>query len=289
MEQHLVGASAIIYGLLAACMMWAPRNELYCTVVILAGYRVFVFQWELFYTTVALWYVGTQVLSFVFRGLLVGELLMSSELAHLSGALWGAVVAIGLLKLRLVDCEGWDVFSLWEKRKKLAKAWKQREARLDYPRTVRKRKSSVAPGSTAEGYEAQSGAAVRRIHALIDSDDIPGAIDAYQTTARTLYNWPAQSDLYSMIKALHAKGAEVESVPLLRDHCRNHPQESPKVRLKLAQILMSKLDRPAAALRVLEDASAGRLTPDLEQTRQKLVLRAQRMREEGVIEVEGDD
>jgi membrane associated rhomboid family serine protease len=294
MEQHLAGASAVIYGLLAACMIWAPRNELYCTVILLAGYRVFVFQWELFYTTVALWYVGSQVLAFVFWGWLVGELVMSSELAHISGALWGAVVAIALLKLHLVDCEGWDLFALWAKRKKLAKAWKQREARLDYPKMTRKRGGAAdaigsASKSAGQGYEADSAAALRKIHSLIDSGDIPTAIHAYQATARSLYNWPGQSELYSMIKALHARGAETESVPLLRDHCRNYPEDSSKVRLKLAQILMSNLERPAAALRVLKESTGGPLPADLERARQKLVLRAERMREEGMIEVEGDD
>ena len=46
------GASAVIYGLMAICMIWAPRNELYTTVILTAGFRIWVFQWELYYTTV---------------------------------------------------------------------------------------------------------------------------------------------------------------------------------------------------------------------------------------------
>src|SRR3954465_10252008 len=38
------GASAVIYGLLAVCMIWAPRNELYTTVILTAGFRIWVFQ-----------------------------------------------------------------------------------------------------------------------------------------------------------------------------------------------------------------------------------------------------
>ena len=39
-------------------------------------------------------------------------------MGHLSGAFWGMVVGIVLLKAGLVDCEGWDVFALWIKRRK---------------------------------------------------------------------------------------------------------------------------------------------------------------------------
>ena len=37
---------------------------------------------------------------------------MVSEMGHLSGAFWGTVVGLVMLKAGLVDCEGWDVFSL---------------------------------------------------------------------------------------------------------------------------------------------------------------------------------
>jgi membrane associated rhomboid family serine protease len=298
LDQHAAGASAMIYGLLAACMIWAPRNELYCTVILTAGIRFWVFQWELFYTTVALYYIATQALGFLFWGAFGGQLLIT-ELGHLSGAFWGAVVAIGLLKAGLVDCEGWDLFALWAKRQKLARAWKKRGARLDYQESHRERAgaldrrhsavSGAASDGAGQGYEAQSAQALGKIRALIDGGDIPGAIDVYHTTARTLFNWPSQLDLYSMIKALHARGHEAESVPLMRDHCRYYPEDSTRVALKLAQILITKVERPAAALRVLERSLPASLPVDLEQTRQRLALKAKRMREAGAIELEGDD
>ncbi len=120
LDAHAAGASAVVYGLLAVCMVWAPRNELNCIAVLLVGFRTFVFHWDLYYTTVALLYVGEQLFGLVFWGSLGGKV-MVSELGHLSGAFWGVVVAVTLLKAGLVDCEGWDVFSLWTKRRKLAR------------------------------------------------------------------------------------------------------------------------------------------------------------------------
>jgi membrane associated rhomboid family serine protease len=297
LNQPAAGASAVIYGLLAVCMIWAPRNELYTTVILTAGFRIWVFQWELYYTTVALYYVGTQVLTLLFWGALGGKL-MFSELGHLSGALWGAVVGVGLLKAGLVDCEGWDLFSLGAKRRKLAQDWKKRGELLDRSSAVRGPRPSGARGRSRQaleptlerdGYEAQSTAAVRSVLARIEADDLPSALEAYKMATKTLYNWPSQADLYAMIKAFHARGAETESVPLMRDHCRNFPEDSTKVRLKLAQILIRNCQRPAEAIRLLGAVPLGALGPDLERARRKLVIEAERACEQGAYELETDD
>ena len=131
--------------------------------------------------------------------------------------------------------------------------------------------------------------AVERVRSLIDARDIDGALAAYDKAARTLFNWPSQPDLYELIKALHAQGAESDSIRLMRDHCRYYPGDSSMVRLKLAQILIRNCQRPTAALRVLQEIPPGSLHPDLETARQKLAQKASRMREEGVLELEGDD
>ena len=62
--------------------------------------------------------------------------MMISELGRLSGAFWGAVVAVALLEAGLVDCEGWDLFALWKKRRKLAQDWEKRGRRLEHERMV---------------------------------------------------------------------------------------------------------------------------------------------------------
>src|SRR5262249_23137697 len=118
---------------------------------------------------------------------------------------------------------------------------------------------------------------------------IEGALEAYDQAARSLLNWPSQPDLLEMIKALHARGAEPQSVRLMRDYCRYYPGDSSRVRLKLARTLIRDHRRPVAALRVLEELPADSLPADLEMVRRKLVVKANRMREEGVLELEGDD
>lgn len=297
LDAHAAGASAVVYGLLAICMIWAPRNELNSIVIFIVGFRTFVFHWDLYYTTVALFYIGEQLVGLLFRGALGGQLVVT-ELGHLSGAFWGLVVGIVLLKLRLVDCENWDVFSLWAKRRKLAEDWKKRGERLERDKkSLRRALKAQARASVSNGDGAGEGpsdqeraeAAVRRVHSLIEKGDVAGALALYDRSARTLTEWPSQPELLGMIKALSARGAEADSIRLMRDHCRYYPAQSNRVRLKLAQSLMRDRQRPTAALRVLQELPKESLSSDLETARRKLVQQAERMVADGVLELEEDD
>ncbi|AGA29524.1 rhomboid family intramembrane serine protease [Singulisphaera acidiphila] len=301
MDGHAAGASAVVYGLLATCMIWAPRNELNCTVILLIGFRAFVYHWDLYYTTVALFYIGQQIFGLVVWGSL-GNQVMVTEIGHLSGAFWGAVVAFTLLKAGLVDCEGWDLFSLRKKRATLTHEWNERGERLAREKQAlrsslkanlkaKARDKATNGDGPVDGPSAEDRAAtaVRRVRTLIDKGDIAGALVAYDKSARTLVNWPTQAELFGLIKALSSCGAESDAIRLMRDHCRYYPDASTRVRLKLAQVLIRDRQRPAAALRVLEEITPGSLPADLETARQKLALQANRMCQDGVLELEEDD
>jgi membrane associated rhomboid family serine protease len=295
---HAAGASAVVYGLLAVCMVWAPRNELNCTVILVVGFRVLVYHWDLYYTTVALLYIGEQALGLAFWGA-VGRQLMLSELGHLSGALWGGVLAVAMLKANLVDCEEWDIFTLWSKWRKLGREWKKRGERHERQKdalrasvraNVRSKAASQETDEEADGPSRQerAAAAVKHVHWLVEKGNIAGALRTFQKSASSLPTWPAQTDLYGLIKAFHAKGALVDSIPLMRDHCRLYPDQSTAVRLKLAQVLIRECQRPQAALRVLNEFGPAALPSEAEAVRQKLIRHADRLCAEGVIEVEGD-
>ncbi|MDR3635685.1 MAG: rhomboid family intramembrane serine protease [Isosphaeraceae bacterium] len=283
---HAVGASAVVFGLLGMCMIWAPRNELNCLILLFTGFRSFVFHWNLRYTTVALLYLGERVISILWGGAL-GRAVVT-ELGDLSGAFWGTLLAIVMVKARWVDCEGWDVFTLADKNRRLAKDWKLRGERLDrQKRNLRPRRSESE--GRAKSAEDRAAAAVQRVRKLIDMGDFAGAAAAYDKSARTLERWPPQAEHMELIKAMHAAKADVESIPLMRAYCRNFPADATRVRLKLAQVLIRERQRPAAALRVLAELPAGGLPPDLDAVRQKLAKQAAQMQADGVLELEGDD
>jgi hypothetical protein len=213
--------------------------------------------------------------------------------------LWGTVLALAMLKANLVDCEQWDVFSIWARWRKLGREWKKRGEQLQRQKeAVRSSvKANVLGRSAREEAEAEAegpsrqeraDAALKHIRWLLEKGNIPAALRAYQKSAASLPNWPSQSELYDLIKAFHAQGALVDSIPLLRDHCRLYPADSMMVRLKLAQVLIRECQRPQAALRVLNEFGRGSLPGEAEKVRQKLLRQADRLCAEGVIELEGD-
>jgi membrane associated rhomboid family serine protease len=293
LEGNAAGASAVVFGLLAICMVWAPRNELNCVVILTIGLRILVYHWDLYYTTVALFYIGEQVVWLALRGLVGGGLVggaLVSEMGHLSGAFWGTVLAVVLLKAGWVDCEGWDLFALGAKRRKLARDWNSRVESLERKKENLKRSvKKVARPEPDESSEERAARAVHRVRKLIDAGEIDGALAAYDKAARSLFGWPPQAELHAMIKAMHAQKAEADSIRLMRDHCRHYPAASTKVRLKLALVLIRDRQRPAAALRVLAEIPPGSLPLDLEMARQQLARQAARMQADGVLELEGDD
>ena len=74
----------------------------------------------------------------------------------------------------------------------------------------------------------------------------------------------------------------------MRDYVRDLPRPSPRVLLKLAQVLIHKQGRPQQGLKILAQVPAGSLPQDLEAIRLQLVRRAEVMREEGPLELDED-
>ena len=99
------GASLIVYGLLAVCVVWAPKNEM--DVLILLGYRAV--SIEISILTFGVWYVALQILSAWWN-----HFSMGASMGHLVGAFWGFGIGTALLKLQWVDCENWDLFAIWK-------------------------------------------------------------------------------------------------------------------------------------------------------------------------------
>ena len=287
---NAVGASAIIFGLLAICMVWAPRNEVHCTWILWIGIRVIVHQFDVRYTWLAVIYVGEQVLNLAWAGL-TGRAAVT-EAGHLSGALWGTVIGLGMLKMRWVDCEGWDILTLWKKNRQLAGDWKKRGEQLDRAKKSERapRKHVVADVSGDEGpsLEERAASAMKKVRKHLETGDMASVVAAYDRGARMVPNWPDGPDLVAIIKEMHAKNAEVDSFPLMRDYCRRFPSSAHRMRLKVAQVLIRDRQKPTAALRVLAEIPVGTLPAQLDAARQGLIRQAEKMVHDGVLELEGE-
>lgn len=284
---YVLGASGIVFGLMAISMIWAPVNELSCFYLFFIGLRVITNTVELPIYVFALLQLGWEGLSVLLMFLAHGDP-MSSGLLHISGAFWGLMVGIVLVKAGWADCEGWDVFSLMKKRQALRKAWKSREGRLDRSNENQKLLKATRPEEDRPGLSSEERAArlLAKVRRSLEAGDIEEVQAAYEKWIAAVGDRAPRDTLMGLIKAMHEREEWTASVPPMRALCRLHPEKSDKVRLKLAAILLQKLERPTEAQRHLEQIREEKLDAPLLDYRRKLLNEARQRIDDGVLELE---
>lgn len=281
------GASAVVYGLMAICLVWAPMNEIQCYGAIWS-LRLVTFEWDAPIWFLSMLYLGHEIV-WLFVGGLTG-LSVVTALGHMSGAIWGFLIGTLMVKKRWVDCEGWDLFSRIAKRASLGRQWKEREKRLDHAKTQKRARVSApnsATSSSATGDAHRAAIAVTKVQKLLDMGDHDSAASAFDTLARTLPNWPDRETLLRWIGQFQKEGALEASIPLMRAYSTRFPEVADRVRLKLAQAYLQQ-QRPVQAQRILGEIDPGTLPANLGSIRHQLATRAERLIEDGVLELEGD-
>lgn len=291
--QHVLGASAAIFGLLGMCVVWAPKNCFSCLVFLGFGlFGGFGDIWEIPIILFALMDVGWEILELLIRGG-TGLEILSSALLHVCGFGMGFALGVVMLKADWVDCEGWDLFRISKKHFSKASGLdavpKTKKFGKGKSKATRRKQAQLADDAPPE---ERAASAVERLRKRLDEGETQAALDLYLKTVPTWKSWGwclPEPDLMRLIKAAQAAGYDVDSIPLLFDYVKNYPARAPRIRLKLAQLLIDKQERPAKALRVLEEIPEGSLPDELDGLRRKLAAKAHAMLEEGVLELETDE
>ncbi|HEV3339627.1 MAG TPA: rhomboid family intramembrane serine protease [Pirellulales bacterium] len=266
-EGGSLGASGIIYGLLAMALVWAPRNEMSC--ILIFWFRFITF--EISILVLAMIYLGIEIATAALDGFGWG-----SSVLHLIGAAIGFGVGTWLVKSERVDCEGWDLYAVLAGREgEKVKKRKKRKLKTKDPR--------------AAGAVANRDAALAEIRRLLGEGHPRGAYALNKKMSQTVEGWQlAEPDSRLLITKLLEAEAWSESVELMAAHLAHFP-DAARVRLRLAQVLVRNERRPAQALRVLAKLPGGSLPANLEPVRKKLVDEATRLREQVPVELSCED
>ena len=297
---HMLGSSGVIFGLLAICLVWAPMNEVVCIIWLRFTPSVF----DLSILWFAAGYIVLDVLSSSLTGVVMASVLDRSTgailavvLDHTSGAILGFILGVALLKLDWVDCENWDLFAVLEGRKGQSRATAKRAiSRRPMVSSEFRRKSEdkrkrkgKKEGPKLTSMEDAGAVALRAMRLHLELAEVEAALAVYNKSTRSLPGWqPAESDWRDLIQALLNLNAWGDATTVMRDYVQRSAEPSPRVRLKLAQVLIQKLARPLQALTVLEQIPEGSLPESLEATRRNLVEEAEHMREEGDLELQDE-
>ena len=137
--------------------------------------------------------------------------------------------------------------------------------------------------------EDPASAATRSLRLGLENGEVEASLAAYRRGMRKVPGWsPSESDLRELIKLLIAAKNWRPAIEVMEAYLQQVESPRPAIRLTLAQVLAYEVERPAHALRVLSETPESSLPPSLQPTHRKVVRKAEAMREEGVLELEGD-
>jgi membrane associated rhomboid family serine protease len=236
-----LGASAVIFALLALCIIWAPANE----------FTIFAFRF--IFDMPILLYGGLFVMKEVAFWALSGFEL-DSELLHILGFGVGVPVGIYLVKSGRVDCEGWDIFSYLGgstgEDSKVAKdaarkqAARERKNSSTSPRTTPKDPAAVAPSPNTSSLQDQ----------VTEAIGVGQFLTALRLQEQLMKSNPSlkwrQADLYAVIGGM-LKANELELADrLIEQHIMLFAEKQTPLNFTLCKVKLA-LGRPHAAREVL--------------------------------------
>jgi membrane associated rhomboid family serine protease len=261
-----IGASAAIFGLVAMAAIWAPMNEI--TFFWIFGFRTGTF--DIGIAVLAILYMGFEILMICLFGTDAG-----SSWLHLAGFAFGLPIAILLLKGKLVDCENWDIFSYYgdefgnDKKEPapaaiLAKVDDQQKKKDQQMLTAAKEQFRlyVQQGNVAAGFKL-----------LEKMKNVGGGLKL------------DRQELITVVQSLHTAQRWADSAPLMAEYIARFPGQADAMRIKLAQICIVELQRPAKALELLSWVDVKSLA-EKQASLHRIRAKAKQMQLQGVVELE---
>lgn len=308
-----VGASSVIFGLMSMALVWAPKNELTIFFFLLVVIKPFIKIFEVSILSFSVFFIAMNLALALFW-FQVG--FVSSELLHLMGGAVGGVFGVMLLKLKVVDCENWDIFAVMngtygsEKPHPLSmyhygtdytvkpnvkklKSKRKKKVRL----TTDELKAADPPVKDSNPYAASANDESRvsrrskglaAMREYLQAGKVSAALNEYHNLRRNIGEFSISApDLLALGDAVYKAAIWEDAGDIYNQYVHRFPDIASDVRVRLAAILVEKQQRPMAALRVLEPIGPKELSPDLEKYRAKIEKRANQLLDEGVIELEG--
>ncbi len=252
-----LGASGIIYALIGIAFVWAPLNTIQVTV----GGRKHFNYYDVEEIDVPIYVMAGCFL--VFDVLLAfsvmhraGGLVPYTPVLHSFGALLGVAVGIGMLKLRLVDCEHFDLFSV------VAGRHHQSRAELE-------------PEATQEKEYPQTSQGLKQIRSILsEGHDAKLAYQAHKTMTQRYATWHLPDrEFLLIIKQLCQQKHDNEAAQAMEEYLNSNRSRHAQVRLKLAEHLAGPMQQPNPARDVLHKVNYDMLSSRGQQVYDQIAAR----------------
>jgi len=234
-----LGASTIVFGVMAISLIWAPENNMSCFLLI--WFRPFYFEVEVKML------VGLFVALEIFLLYSSGGVL-SSEYMHVVGAVLGFAVAITLLKTGQVDCEHWDIFSVWAGRNLMTDA-ERAKAYAESP--AGKKEAEEKELRRQEQVARQLDKILEEIRFALQGKNPLPAFHVVKRFSSTNSNWMLpEPELLQLIQLLSEKVHYSEAIEAIQFYLAHYKAKKVQVQIKLAQTYLLR-NQPRTALKAL--------------------------------------
>lgn len=266
------GASSVIFGLLAICLVWAPKNEF--DVLIFIFFRPMTIIWY------SVFYVCYEMLSFWIDGFRIG-----SSMLHGMGAGIGFGIGVLYLKKDWVDCENWDLFKvLTGKYGQFADGATTVGNHAD-PTLMFGKEVAVTdsiPENEKKKARPSKSKSLQKIQQLIDSGSIMEASEEmYALQMRESDTKLDQKHLKRFCQGLVSASMLDDAEMFLDEYIERFPDDAAWARVRSAEILLSN-QRPSAAVKTLKQVRLSQLTPEYQTIAKRTVKAAKQQVADGV-------
>jgi hypothetical protein len=203
-----------------------------------------------------------------------------------------------MLALNLVDCEGWDILSVWQRKTDFRLISEMNEhgptaadAALGKPVADSATSPSKSGPRQAERRLSEEDRTVahQKMSEALRRSELEVAINLHNRLSQLADDWQlSRAESTGIIRLLHAKKHWTESVPFMEDYVRRFPDTSGRMRVKLAQIYIAEQERPSKGYALLKDIRAGGLDEEVAELRTELMIEARKMIDSGVLELQDE-
>ena len=265
-----LGASGVIFALMAISLVWAPKNEMH-----IVGFLVYrPVSFDVTIMVFSLWYLALNLLE-----LLLSQFEMGSSGLHMVGCVIGFAVGVVFLKLGWVDCEKWDLFSVLSgKYGRFADDNWALGAHANTGRVYGELPVPTASDDDFAGKAAASGKSsggMKRANGLIDRGDfLTAAEELMNLRLNSTESCPDESRTRKLAMGLLQAQAFDEAEIWLQEYIAQFPEDNSWARIRMAQLLLTQLRRPRAALETLRGLSLEGLNEQLKSLAKKIVRSA---------------
>ncbi|MEL7496582.1 MAG: rhomboid family intramembrane serine protease [Planctomycetota bacterium] len=265
-----LGASGVIFGMIAIVMIWAPENE----VSFLFFALIFLYPMTTTFSASIL-IVSFLLLALEFLSIAFSGFGMSSAMLHLTGAMPGALIGYLMVQWRWVDCEGFDLMSIGFGRRG------ERVLTVQQEQTLIREKKEAAAQALEDLHKSGE-----MVEMYLAKGHFEMALNRYQIQRKRDKRFHlTEAQMIALINGLWQEPrTRAKAVPVMELYLKTHHSRRVTVALKLARHELLTKERPKRCLELIKLASASPMNEKETAFAKQLVAKAKAMIQSGSIE-----